>query len=79
MNSDIHFWKVNHVIVFTSKLNSYLLNIMFQVPDLFFPNEKSAEYHDVTVQNQVVNYFILQLKATHQFYSKNLVCYSFYA
>ncbi len=30
---------------------------MFQVPDLFFPNEKSAEYHDVTVQNQVVNIY----------------------
>ena len=29
----------------------------FQVPDLFFPNEKSAEYHDVTVQNQVVNIY----------------------
>ena len=27
------------------------------VPDLFFPNEKSADYHDVTVQNQVVKIF----------------------
>ncbi len=27
------------------------------IPDLFFPNEKSASYHEITVQNQVINIF----------------------
>jgi hypothetical protein len=29
----------------------------FWLPDIFFPNEKSASFHDVVVPNQVIKIF----------------------